>query len=250
MHFRIEKPCAENYDQMKEVGDGRFCDACRHKVHDFANASADEIRKNFEANNGKICGRVSTKVLQEQYVQAQTRNAYLHQLKVFCWAALFCFGASLFCVPTAGAKGLLTKVKTGWLKPANDTAFVLVKGTVKDKANSELIPFADVVAYVGDQVVAGAMTDIDGNYQLKIDVQLYPKVDLKVAYVGYEVSKITGVELKPGKNTYVDFSLTQGLQMELGIIIQEIPMNTLPSASDPFQSGKTIRRDEYRHMPK
>ena len=42
-----------------------------------------------------------------------------------------------------------------------------LKGTVTDAETGEPIPFAAVVAKIGDRQVAGTATDFDGNYTIK-----------------------------------------------------------------------------------
>ena len=58
-NIQIEKPCAENYNKMTSVSEGKFCDSCQTIVVDFTKMSLEEIQLFFAKQNPseKICGR-------------------------------------------------------------------------------------------------------------------------------------------------------------------------------------------------
>ena len=73
-----------------------------------------------------------------------------------------------------------------------------IKGTIKDASSGETIIGATVIISEGK----GVITDIDGNYILKIEQGNYT---LTVSYVGYEtVQQKVKVE---GKSLIINFSL-------------------------------------------
>lgn len=57
--LHIPQPCSENWNDMKIVQDGRFCDACQHNVMDFTHMSKAEVLHYLLLNPGKkTCGRL------------------------------------------------------------------------------------------------------------------------------------------------------------------------------------------------
>ncbi|MGZ4159061.1 MAG: hypothetical protein ACXVED_18800, partial [Bacteroidia bacterium] len=94
--IKIEEPCHERWQTMTITEQGRFCSSCKKHVHDFTNASPDEIKKAYEENSGNLCGKISGKLLNQQYVESQVQRIHFSQSGTFCFALILCFGASLF----------------------------------------------------------------------------------------------------------------------------------------------------------
>ncbi len=72
-----------------------------------------------------------------------------------------------------------------------------VKGTVRDKTTGEPLAFATVKAMLNDELVAGANTDFDGQFQI---MPLKPGTyDIVVEYLGFSPLRVEGIEVKAGK---------------------------------------------------
>ncbi|WP_265428653.1 hypothetical protein [Chryseobacterium sp. YIM B08800] len=56
--IQIETPCEENWDNMHDIPEGKFCDLCSKKVLDLTQKTDDEISQLLDASNGKICGKI------------------------------------------------------------------------------------------------------------------------------------------------------------------------------------------------
>lgn len=56
--IQIETPCEENWDNMHDIPEGKFCDLCSKKVLDLTQKTDDEIFHLLNTSNGKICGRI------------------------------------------------------------------------------------------------------------------------------------------------------------------------------------------------
>jgi hypothetical protein len=246
MNLHIPKPCKENWDAMHSAEKGRFCDVCQKQVFDFTNATIDEIKYYYDKNNGSLCGRISGKLLREQFLETQYKNDYFKKLKQFLFAAIVCFGINLFTIEKAAAS-VFNTMKTQFLATQPDTLeYITIKGEVKDKETKEVLPFANVLFKDGDSVIAGTSTDIDGKYTLKIKKQQYKKASLTVVYIGYISYKVDDIKIE---NTEININIHAMTPMFLGEMIIEIPPE--PSIKpNPFQSGKTITSDEYQRMPK
>lgn len=85
-----------------------------------------------------------------------------------------------------------------------------VTGKVEDVDNLPLIG-ANVVVKRNNEVVAGAVTDLDGNYQIsELDTGV---AELEVVYTGYEAQRYGNAVIVPGVNNY-DFKLEEGAMLD------------------------------------
>ena len=58
LKLSIEDPCNENWDEMKEEFNSRFCSKCSKNVKDFTKMKEEEIHRYLKENKkDKICGR-------------------------------------------------------------------------------------------------------------------------------------------------------------------------------------------------
>lgn len=62
--INITNPCPENWDNMQDSPQGKFCEICSKCVVDFTDKTDQEITEIFADAKGKeICGRISVKSL-------------------------------------------------------------------------------------------------------------------------------------------------------------------------------------------
>jgi len=130
----------------------------------------------------------------------------------------------------------------GLMLAQNESA---IKVTLKDKANKETIPFANVVVEMGGIQVGVGTTNIDGEVTIK---PLNPgKYKVKATYVGYQPVEISDVSLAVGKTVYlnIDMSVPEGGQ-QLGTV--EFITYAEPLIDPDTKSGSTVTREEYQHM--
>lgn len=244
MNLHIPKPCSENWEAMNPSEKGRMCDVCQKQVFDFTNSTLKDIEGQFLLNNKNLCGRISSKLLTEQYVQQQYKKEYRSKLKLFLIATIICFGINLFTIEKANAS-ILTKLKNRFLSEQTDTTqYQTIKGIVRDKETGEVLPFVSITFLDRDSVIVGTNTNINGEYILKVKKQNYIKPRLKFLYVGYNSVLITDFKFD---NKELNINIEAMEAIFLGQMIEIVQPNPLPN---PFQSGKTISGDEYRKMPK
>jgi len=119
-----------------------------------------------------------------------------------------------------------------------------LKGKVTDRKSGEALPFVNIVVENRGTTVAGGATDFDGNYNIKpIDPGTY---DVSVTYVGYQPVKQTGVVISSNKITFLDFTLSEGVELkEFEVIRYEVPLID----KDGGASGGTVTRDQIAKMP-
>ena len=220
MNIEIKEPCHEGWHNMKVIDKGRFCDACQRKVHDFTNATAEEIKRQYDLNKGKLCGHIPGKLLTQEFQAAAIRKGYFHYLKVFCWAALFSFGAGLFTISAANARNI-SGMRAALLAVAKDSNLVkeiTITGVVKDKFSKEALPFVTVEAVINDTTtITGSMTDANGIYELKVPAGKFLKADIKCSYVGYITEVVKGISVE--KNAAVSVEMQEHLMIEGELVI-------------------------------
>ena len=75
-----------------------------------------------------------------------------------------------------------------------------ITGVVKDEYG-EALPFAKVILLVGEKIITGTNTDLDGNFKIS---NISPgEYDIEVNYVGYSSKKIEGIIVK--EHQKIDF---------------------------------------------
>ncbi len=68
LQINIPEPCHENWNNMTETQQGRFCMACQKEVVDFSLMSDKEILQHISNASKSICGRVVDTQLQRDIV--------------------------------------------------------------------------------------------------------------------------------------------------------------------------------------
>jgi hypothetical protein len=119
-----------------------------------------------------------------------------------------------------------------------------LKGKVVDKNNGEALPFINIQLFMDGESAGGGTTDFDGNYSIK---PLSPgNYDVNVSCVGYNARQITDVVIKPHKSTFLDVSMTSGINLEaVEIVKYTVPIidkdNTASGGSISFSSNSSSR---------
>lgn len=99
----------------------------------------------------------------------------------------------------------------------------VIKGTVKDATTDETIIGANVLIGTGK----GTVTDIDGNYTLKLDSA--GTYTLSVTYVGYEAQKLR-VKVGANKTVFANFLLQTQTLNEVEVVADVAKMRETPIA--------------------
>lgn len=74
IQISIPTPCHENWQDMKPVERGRFCDSCQKKVRDFT-ASPDKVIMEVFAKDSRLCGRFRVDQLERNLVVPKEKNS-------------------------------------------------------------------------------------------------------------------------------------------------------------------------------
>ncbi len=120
-----------------------------------------------------------------------------------------------------------------------------ITGKVTDNDTGEALIGANIALSKNGAIVAGSVTDFDGNYQLTVDPGTY---DVDVTYFGYQPNQIQQVIVKAGQDNKLDIQLLSG---ETGIQLEEIIVTSykVPLISpDNTTQGSTVRSNEIQNF--
>jgi hypothetical protein len=74
--IKIDKPCLENWSNMKSNETGNYCNLCSKNVIDFTQLNQYEISKKMENGNVAICARVTQKQLNSPLLILDLQKEY------------------------------------------------------------------------------------------------------------------------------------------------------------------------------
>jgi hypothetical protein len=119
-----------------------------------------------------------------------------------------------------------------------------LKGQILDKETGEALPFVNIVVQQGGETIAGAASDIDGNYTIKpLPSGVF---NISVTYVGYNSQEIRGLPISNGKITFQDVGLESGVQLQAFEVVEySVPLIDRDGGS----SGGAMKREEITRMP-
>lgn len=178
-HIKIQNPCPENWENMQDSPEGKFCEKCSKCVVDFTDKTDKQVQDIFKTANGKeICGRISARSLSIAaagiilitnltFVQAQTHNN----------------------------PGLATEQKA--IQNTKISGKLIFKRTKKEIANAE-------VFYIHKSKYFKTITDEEGNFSLEIPNDFIKSKN--VLYFNFDKINIELMKLRKGKDTISEYN--------------------------------------------
>ncbi|MCC4214168.1 carboxypeptidase-like regulatory domain-containing protein [Leeuwenhoekiella parthenopeia] len=215
MHFKlhIPEPCHEDWSQMSEREQGRFCASCAKEVIDFTALSRKQITEKVQSGKS-ICGRYRKDQLETTY--------FIPEKKAFKNLGIAAAFTSLLalCEPAMGQE---TEVKTEQTRNSQENKTeaikltpkkdLIIEGTVLDQ-NDYPLPGANIMVSGSDR---GTVTDFDGNFKIEIPLnETETQHKLVCSFIGFKTQE---VDLKRTQNTY-NFILAEDPElMSLGMVV-------------------------------
>ncbi len=241
LRIEIPTPCAEKWSEMQPVDAlHRHCASCDKVLTDFSAMSDTELALWFTHSKGKMCGRFNPHQLNRNFTLPATQPRPKYWLNALWLLPLSWFATDakaqqqpeilkskpVVSVPNGNAQNEITNSKAD-----GDTLPQVIKGIVLDKATNEPLPFVNIYIKPGNgqRPVYGTVSDIDGNYSLKIPDSLRTKpFTLVFTYVGFEKQEIPVNDLselnKLNNTPTLKILLDAGERMLMGdFIIIETP---------------------------
>ncbi|MBG6234323.1 TonB-dependent SusC/RagA subfamily outer membrane receptor [Pedobacter sp. CAN_A7] len=69
----MTNPCSENWDDMQQIGAGKYCDRCEKNIVDLTDKSDAELIKFFNKKEDNVCGRLLSTQLDRKLVQPPSK---------------------------------------------------------------------------------------------------------------------------------------------------------------------------------
>ena len=199
--IEIPTPCAQNWDEMIQNNQGRFCNQCSKTVIDFTTWTDAQLYKFFSKNTGHLCGRYLATQLDRNIAIPYQPHSRLYRLAIAMGLTL------LFTqIPQSHAQkyspgiSQTQTIKDTTLKPGYGS----ISGRVLDD-KKEPLPSAVVQIFQDKILKGGAMTDLDGNFVIN-DIET-GKYDALVLYAGLDSLEQKSIEIFPTQKTSVNFQM-------------------------------------------
>lgn len=171
----------------------RYCSHCSKSVSDFTQLTDDQILEKITKTNGKICGRLTEKQLQQDYIlrkQSDTNSIIPKFLSGLLLLGLADnikaneFKSKTEIVENRHLDNEGEQDKREIQTATKDSLKNIIDGQVIDAETKEPLMFANVI--IKDKKI-GTVTDENGNFRLVIpDSLLSDKITLVIKYVGYK----------------------------------------------------------------
>ena len=234
--IHIPHPCHASWSEMSETTTGRHCQQCDKVVRDFTGMDRAAVITEIENVAEPICGRVSANVLAPMPLDGVAIPGFVHaRLRLFALAFVMTFGLEVFGFSRADAQTLQPTVEAlrDTLSSEKSATAILgdsivLQGKVQDVYTREPVAYAHVMAYAGDSLLAGTLSDEQGRFQLsfpqeKLTAATY---ELRLRYQGRERRD---ADVKRGTTEL--FYLIDASHMMEGITVTE---QTQPFVIDPI----------------
>lgn len=196
IQLNIPKPCTQQWQEMQEETQGRFCAFCQQTVTDFTGYSDADFIAYFQQSETRQCGRLTERQLNLSIPLPQ--SPLWHPVKLYRYIAAGLL--SITGLTAAQAQQAETTIAAATarrndeqqqMSPDADTGFITLNGKVVDQNGIE-VPGASLAIGATDQ---GFLSDADGNFSLRIPKLQHNDKDLVVTSVGYHYSRISFEEL-------------------------------------------------------
>ena len=190
LQVTIPEPCSENWDAMTPIDEKRrHCAACDKTLTDFSCMTDRQIGQILRHNSGKLCGRFRRGQLDRPLrLNGPRRRRGFGAIAASAGLLLAApaFGQGVVPEPTEQVETAPYKLSTS--APGK----VMIKGIVTDENGETLIGVSILIK----GTTSGAVTDIDGRFELKVPDER--GVILELTYTGFETKEYTytAAELK------------------------------------------------------
>jgi len=117
-----------------------------------------------------------------------------------------------------------------------------VFGVITDETGEPIIG-GNVKILKGDAFITGTATDFDGNYRINLDPGEY---SIEFSYVGYDASRINGVEILSGKENKVNFQFEQAGVGLTEVVVVDYKVDVM--SPDETSQGMTLTSKDVKKL--
>jgi len=223
LKITIQKPCAENWGNMKPLEQGRFCSICEKQVLDFTKFSNQELINWFQKDTSNICGRLKPDQLNYSIVSKSTFS-----LKRFKPSLIAASLITLLSLPKLSVAHIKSHYPTFLSDQQSKSNFILdvgdknesivIKGKVIDKDDKSPVIGLPITLKGGKMI---GTTDANGNFEIKLDKDKFSKkAILEFRYLGYETKEYK-VNINKNIPIFIEMEISQAILGGLGFVIEK-----------------------------
>ena len=163
----IPNPCSQNWAGMPQVNNAKFCDKCKHVIHDFTQMNDDELFRFMKRSPVIPCGRFHKEQLGREILPKHKKLAIFNKINkiaatlitIFSLKASPAFSLSKNAAATSYAPTQERKDTSGLM-----TDKVMIKGTVKEENGN---PLQNAKVYM--ETIGDFFTNEKGEFTIEID---------------------------------------------------------------------------------
>jgi len=188
----LENPCGENWNQMPNTKEGKFCNACSRNLVDFTIMSDNEILAYLAKNSQTVCGRFSETQLNRPLQQSVIKRTYGYVYKLL--ASFLFFGIS----HESKSKDTVDVNQHFIANHVHDSDTIVqsksnlseIKGIVIDKLTGTPLDYV-IIKLTRDSVFYdGTYSNLDGEFRLLIETNDSSIFELTITHFDYDTLKI------------------------------------------------------------
>ena len=210
--IEIINQCNQDWNQMKDFNQNKFCDKCEKEVVDFTDLTRQQIIKRINSPKG-VCAKIKKSQL-DLSSKKISKNNYFNKAAFFIGLGTL-IGFNEPVLANKSEHKTEIREKSEWRsifpkKKINDS--IRIVGNV---IGSDSLPLPGTnVIYKGSQIAT--LTDFDGNFEIKIPLEKLSEENyLTFSFIGFK-SK----EYKFSKaDTRMEIELTVDAEMEEEVIV-------------------------------
>jgi hypothetical protein len=271
LKLHIPEPCHENWQNMTQQEQGRFCGSCQKTVVDFSVMTDKEILDYFSKTSQHVCGRFTNDQLNKELKITEKRKRFsLAYIWNIILATLLITEANAQVKPKSKkpVKVYVQERRTMGIiaytpdEPVKIVIPVTMKGTIVDIQHNLPVVGASISI---KGTTGGTMADTSGIFRLKVEKK--DSVVLVISAIGYETQTLVlndltnwqkiQVYLKPAASALQEvvitgFGYTKGKMVMTGCGgIKKVKVDTIKSVIKNYMPAalKAVLKNDVKIYP-
>lgn len=178
----IPNPCTQNWAGMPEVNNARFCNTCKHIIHDFTQMNDDELFRFIKQSPVIPCGRFHKEQLERAILPEHKRPAIFNKLNKIAATLITIFSLKSSSSLSLSKNTIATSCTP--LQERKDTSGLAsgkttIKGTIKEENGN---PLKNAKVYM--EIIGDFFTNEKGEFTIEIDSAKHASYTLYFSYEG------------------------------------------------------------------
>lgn len=201
VRLSIATPCAEDWNNMMMVSDGRFCNSCNKVVIDFTGYSDDELYRFFSSSKANgTCGRLLSTQLEANKVQRPGLRVAISAMAGLVFSSWFLSATAAVKSKNDGFEQTQPSFKKAENSVLSSDSIKVIRGKVIDKEDRMPVPAVTVKI---NRINAIVTTDVNGLFVISSD-SIDVNDTIEFSYIGYKLEKLCLNQVNSPKELIVE----------------------------------------------